>query len=123
MTFSALTALSGAAPGSFYIAGSVQQFGASQASGISSYLALLIPISLFDYFASASNPKRLLVAAVLLGPVSLYSEASFSFFAGLWSIKPGLIPIFGAPMLVGGLIAGLARTRFTDRLLQQVTRR
>lgn len=121
--FSAQLLLSGSAPGSFYIAGSAVEFGHALASGIPFYLALLIPIALFDYIATDSNSKSLLVAAVLLGPVSLYSEARFSFFAGLWSIEAGLIPLFVAPMLVGGLIAGLTRTKFADRLLHHVTAR
>ncbi len=119
--FSAQQLLSGSAPGSFYIAGSATQFGHALASGIPFYLALLIPIALFDYIVTGSNSKSLLIAAVLLGPVSLYSEARFSFFAGLWSIEAGLIPLFVAPMLVGGLIAGLTRTKFADRLLHHVT--
>ena len=119
--FSAQSLLSGSAPGSFYIAGSTAEFGQALASGIPFYLALLIPIALFDYIVTDSNSKSLLIAAVLLGPVSLYSEARFSFFAGLWSIEVGLIPLFVAPMLVGGLIAGLTRTRFADRLLHHVT--
>ncbi len=119
--FSAQSLLSGSAPGSFYIAGSTAEFGQALASGIPFYLALLIPIALFDYIVTDSSSKSLLIAAVLLGPVSLYSEARFSFFAGLWSIEVGLIPLFVAPMLVGGLIAGLTRTRFADRLLHHVT--
>ncbi len=119
--FSAQSLLSGSAPGSFYIAGSMAEFGQTLASGIPFYLALLIPIALFDYIVTNSNSKSLLIAAVLLGPVSLYSEARFSFFAGLWSIEAGLIPLFVAPMLVGGLIAGLTRTMFADTLLHNVT--
>ena len=113
--------LAGNIPGSFYLAGSHTLLGQQLASGIPFYLALLIPIALFDVLVEQSNTK-ILLAAILLGPVSLYSDVSFPFFGGLWSIEPGLIPIFGAPMLIGGLVAGLARTRFTDRLLQQVTR-
>ncbi len=113
--FSAFMLLFVGVPGSFYFTTPTQTAGAGIASIILPYIALLIPVALFDAVVS-QNRRMVLIASLVAGPLSVYLDGRFSTFSGLWS--PDLsFPVLLVPMLLGGLLGRGLREKLADALL------
>jgi len=114
--FPAFLLLNTTVPGSFYATIWDASFGREFLSVIPFYLALLAPVLVFDVLVKDGARLTALLASALLGPVSMYMEARFSFFSGLWTIELQSSALFLAVMIAGGFFAGLLRERFADVL-------
>jgi len=113
--FSAYMLLYVGVPGSFYLAGLTKATGAEMASIIPPYLAILIPVLLFDVLARKEG-RRALVASLVAGPLSVFLDGRFSIFSGLWS-PDSTILLYLLPMALGGLAARGIRGRLEGALL------
>ena len=103
-------------PGSFYFAAPTQTAGVEIASSIPPYLALLIPVLLLDLLTKKQEGRRTLFASLVAGPLSIFLDARFSFFSGLWSPDVTIL-LYILPMALGGLAARGIRGRLEEALL------
>lgn len=88
------------------------------ASFIPLYLSFLVPVVLFDLLVKDLQRKPVvLLAAALVAPFASFLDGWAAL--PLWTRVSQLIPILIIPMLIAGLIAGLARVRFANVLLSQ----
>jgi hypothetical protein len=108
--FSAYMLLFVGVPGSFYFNGPTAATGASLASTIPYYVALLVPVALIDLLMRRDGRGALIVASLAAGPLSVFLDGRFSTFSGLWSPGPE-IAIYLLPMVVGGLLGGFLGKR------------
>jgi hypothetical protein len=103
--FSAYMLLFVGVPGSFYFNGPTAGAGASLASILPFYIALLFPVALIDFLMRRDDRGALIGASLAAGPLSVFLDGRFSTFSGLWS--PGAeIVVYLLPMVVGGLLGG-----------------
>jgi hypothetical protein len=103
--FSAYMLLFFSVPGSFYFTGPTSGAGASLASIISFYLALLVPVALIDILVQRDDRRALIVASLVVGPLTVFLDGRFSTFSGLWSPGPETL-VYLLPMALGGLLGG-----------------
>jgi hypothetical protein len=103
--FSAYMLIFVGVPGSFYFNGPTAVAGASMASLIPYYVALLVPVALIDFLMRRDDKGALIVASLAAGPLSVFLDGRFSTFSGLWSPGPETL-IYLLPMVVGGLLGG-----------------
>lgn len=82
------------------------------------FLAFVIPVFLFDVALKNSHGRwAWIAAAVLVSPFAAYLDGWLSAF--IWTNGRSSLPVFLAPMLVFGLLAGLLSGRFAAVLLRQ----
>ncbi len=115
--FTAYMLLYAGVPGSFYLAAPTSVGGGAIASAILPYLALLIPVSIFDLLSSGEG-RRALVGSLFAGPLSVFLDGRFSVFSGLW-LPDFMILLYLLPMVLGGLVAGGIRERLEEALLSR----
>lgn len=90
--------------------------GAAIARFIPLYVAFLIPVVFFDLaLPDHAGRRRTLVAAALVAPFASFLDGWHGTF--LWTAGRDLLPLYVAPMVLMGLVAGLLSARFTEALL------
>jgi hypothetical protein len=113
--FSAYMLLFFEVPSSFYFAFPMLDFVGSLASTIPSYLLLLVPIAAIDVLVNGDGRKALVVASLVMGPLSVFLDGRFSTFSGLWSPGPQTL-VYLLPMVAGGLLGGGLGNRLMEAL-------
>ncbi len=86
-------------------------------SVIGTYVALLIPVAIFDLLVTNKQRIVALFASVIVGPLSLFLEPRFVLLSGLWGIDTLTTPTYLTAILLGGFIAGILRVKFANALL------
>jgi len=102
-------------PGSFYFTRATEAAGANIAAIIPFYLAVLVPMAALDVVMKQDG-KRLLVASLFAGPLSVFLDGRFSIFSGLWSPEPQTL-IYLVPMVLAGLLG----VRLNGRMVNSLT--
>jgi hypothetical protein len=112
--FSAYMVLFVGVPGSFYFTPTAKD-GAAIVSIILPYVALVVPVAVFDLLVS-QNGRRVILASLISGPLSVFLDGRFSIFSGLWSFDPAnpLTPVYFLTMLSAGVLAGWLRLKLID---------